>query len=164
MNSGLPNNFIVRNSNPSDHLRIIKVMKAWWDGRELSQMLPRIFLEHFCNTSFIVEKDNTLVAFLVGFFSQYRMEEGYIHFAGVHPHFRGAGIGPYLYNLFSEVCLENWRTMIKSCTSPVNKASISFHKKMGFQIEKGNSELDGIQVTLDYNKPNDSKVLFKKIL
>ena len=164
MNSGFPNNFTIRNSIPSDHPRIIKVMEDWWDGRELSHMLPRVFLEHFCDTSFVIEKDNALVAFLIGFLSQYRIEEGYIHFAGVHPQFCGIGIGAYLYNRFSEICLENGRSIIKSCTSPVNKASINFHKRLGFQVEKGNSEIDGIQVTLDYNKPNDPKVLFKKLL
>ncbi|MCP4119325.1 MAG: GNAT family N-acetyltransferase [Desulfobacteraceae bacterium] len=127
-----------------------------------SHMLPRVFLEHFCDTSLVIEKDNSLIAFLIGFLSQYRTEEAYIHFAGVHPEFRGFGIGAYLYNRFSKICTDNGRSIIKACTSPVNTASINFHQKMGFQIEKGNSEVDGIQVTLGYNKPHDHKVLFKK--
>jgi hypothetical protein len=51
---------------------------------------------------------------------------------------------------------------VKACTSPVNKGSIEFHKKLGFEIAKGDAEIDGIQVTLDYNRPNDPKVLFEK--
>ena len=164
MDTGFPNKFTIRNSAPSDHPQIISVMKDWWDGRELSHVLPRVFLEHFCDTSFIIEKDNVMVAFLIGFLSPYKIEEGYIHFAGVHPQFRGIGIGAYLYNSFSEICIEDGRSIIKSCTSPVNKASVGFHKRMGFKIEKGNSEIDGIQVTLNHNKPNDPKVLFKKLL
>jgi hypothetical protein len=33
---------------------------------------------------------------------------------------------------------------------------------MGFQIREGNAEIDGVQATLDYNKPDDPKVLFEK--
>ncbi len=164
MRTNFSNVFTTRNCTPSDHPRIISVMNDWWAGRDLSHMLPRVFLEHFCDTSFVIEKENSLIAFLVGFLSQYRIEESYIHFAGVHPQFRGIGIGAFLYDRFSESCLKNGRSIIKSCTSPVNKGSINFHKRMGFQVVNGNSETDGVQVTLDYNRPNDPKVLFKKDL
>jgi L-amino acid N-acyltransferase YncA len=66
-----------------------------------------------------------------------------------------------LYHRFFKICKEHHRDTIRACTSPVNKGSIAFHKKLGFTISKGNSEVDGIQVSLDYNGPNDDKVLFK---
>ncbi|MDY6793098.1 MAG: GNAT family N-acetyltransferase [Thermodesulfobacteriota bacterium] len=162
MISKLPKDVIIRNSAPSDHHRIISVLQEWWGGRDLTWMLPKLFLNHFCNTSFVMEKNDALIAFLIGFLSQSDTGEGYIHFAGVHPDYRGIGIGEYLYRQFYRVCKENKRDTIRACTSPVNKGSIEFHKKMGFQIEPGNSEVDGIPVTLDYNRPNDPKVLFKK--
>ena len=162
MISELPKSLSIRNSEPSDHNRIISVLKDWWGGRDLTWMLPKLFLIHFYNTSFIIEKDDELIAFLIGFLSQSNTDEGYIHFAGVHPDYRGIGIGEYLYEQFYKVCKENKRDTIRACTSPVNKGSIEFHKRIGFQIEQGNAEFDGIPVTLDYNKPNDPKVLFKK--
>ena len=67
-----------------------------------------------------------------------------------------------MYEQFYKVCKENKRDIIRACTSPVNKGSIEFHKRIGFQIEEGDAEFDRIPVTLDYNKPNDPKVLFKK--
>jgi len=124
-------------------------------------MLPKLFLVHFSNTSFVIENDKELIAFLIGFLSPSRTNEGYIHFAGVHPDFRGIGIGAYLYERFFRICKENGRNTIKACTSPVNKESIEFHKKIGFNISVGDAEIDGIQVTLDYNKPGDTKVLFE---
>ena len=160
----LPKEMKVRHTDPSDHPKIINVMEDWWNGRDLTYMLPRLFLVHFCNTSFIIEKDKKLIAFLVGFFSPSRKSEGYIHFAGIHPEYGSKGIGAYLYNCFSQICLENKRNIIRACTSPVNKGSIVFHTKIGFEIEKGNAVIDGVQVTLDYNKSNDPKVLFKKAL
>jgi ribosomal protein S18 acetylase RimI-like enzyme len=164
MISELPKSLRVRKSRSSDHPRIIGVLKDWWGGRDLTWMLQKLFLDHFCNTSFIVEKDDKLIAFLVGFLSQANTDEGYIHFAGVHPDYRGMGIGEYLYEQFYAICRQNRRSIIRACTSPVNRGSIAFHTKIGFQIEKGNAEIDGIPVTLDYNKPNDTKVLFKKQL
>lgn len=161
MHRELPIDFKIRNSKPSDHQRIISVLKDWWGGRDLTWMLPKLFLVHFSNTSFVIEKDKELIAFLIGFLSPSRTNEGYIHFAGVHPGFRGIGIGAYLYERFFRICKENGRNTIKACTSPVNKGSIEFHKKMGFNISVGNAEIDGIQVTIDYNKPGDTKVLFE---
>ncbi len=157
----LPNDFKTRNSKPSDHPRIMNVLKDWWGGRDLTWMLQKLFLIHFNNTSFVIEKRDELIAFLIGFLSTAKPKEGYIHFAGVHPDYRGIGIGEHLYNRFFKICKENSRDTVKACTSPANKGSIEFHKKIGFEISKGNSEIGGTQVTLDYNKPNDPKVLFE---
>ena len=161
MDRGLPKDLKIRNSTPSDHPVIIEVLKDWWGGRDLTWMLPKLFLIHFCNTSFVVEKDDDMIAFLIGLLSPSKSNEGYIHFAGVHPDFRSAGIGKNLYDRFFGICRKNGRNIIRACTSPVNKGSIEFHKKIGFNISKGNAEIDGIQVTLDYNKPDDPKVLFE---
>lgn len=137
-------------------------MKNWWGGRDLAYMVQRLFLEHFCGTSFVIEKEEELVAFLIGFLSPDKKGEGYIHFAGVHPGYRKAGIGKYIYDCFADLCLENNCTAIRACTSPINKESVRFHTKIGFTIEEGDSEVDSIPVTSDYNRPDDPKVLFKK--
>jgi GNAT superfamily N-acetyltransferase len=157
----LPKGLIVRNSRPADHQRIIAVMKDWWGGRDLTAMLPKLFLDHFCDTSFIIENEKDLIAFLIGFLSPSKAREGYIHFVGVHPNFRGMGLGEFLYHRFFDICKENNRDTIRACTSPVNKGSIAFHEKVGFSISKGNGEVDGIQASLNYNGPGDAKVLFE---
>ena len=136
-------------------------MPDWWDGRDLRSMLPKVFFVHFCNTSFVIEAENLLIGFLVGFMSQTDENVGYIHFVGVHPKFRKEGIGRKLYNQFIEQCKLNKRTIIKSCTSPINKLSISFHQRMGFTIEAGDDEIDGIPVTLNYLGDNNPKVIFR---
>ncbi len=75
----------IRNVRPSDYPPIITMLDDWWGGRKMSAMLPRLFFEHFCDTSFIIEGDEKIVAFLIGFLSQSRSDEAYIHFVGVHP-------------------------------------------------------------------------------
>lgn len=96
--------------------------------------------------------------------SQSEEDVGYIHFAGVHPQFRKFGIGRVLYEEFYSVCKANNRSTVRSCTSPVNKLSISFHQKLGFEIEPGDGIIDGVSVTLDYLGKGHPKVLFKKVL
>ena len=87
---------IIRFALPSDHPKMISVMPNWWDSRDLTAMLPRLFLVHFHDTSLVAEKDGELVGFLVGYISQSSKDEGYIHFVGVHPQFRKKGLGAAL--------------------------------------------------------------------
>ena len=156
--------FTIRTAETSDHARIMEVMPDWWGGRDLRPMVPRLFLFHFNDTSFIIEKESRLIGFLIGFLSQSRMDEAYIHFVGIHPDHRAAGLGSMLYERFFTLCRSHQRPVIRACTSPVNKGSIEFHEKMDFQIAPGNGEIDGIPVTLDYNREGDHKVLFIKTL
>ena len=46
--------------------------------------------------------------------------------------------------------------------SPVNKVSIAYHTKVGFNIEKGDKEVDGVSVFSDYDGVNQDRVLFVK--
>lgn len=124
-----------RTAEPSDYERIISVMPSWWNGRDLTALLPRLFLVHFCDTSFIVERGTELIGFLVGFMSQSRQEEAYIHFIGIHPDFRRKGIGTFLYEQFFEICRQQGRSIVCAQTSPVNTGSVEFHARMGFQVE-----------------------------
>ena len=140
----------IRNGKPLDHENIVSVMTEWWGGRDLSSSVLKVFFIHFKNTTFIAEIGNQLVGFLIGFMSQCEEGVGYIHFAGVHPQFRQVGIGRQLYEKFYYACKTNHRSIVKSCTSPINKLSILFHQRMGFEIEPGDGIVDDVSVTLDY--------------
>jgi ribosomal protein S18 acetylase RimI-like enzyme len=158
------NNLTIRSGGPSDHSRILAVMPGWWGGRDLSDMLLKLFFIHFRDTIFIVERESELVGFLLGFYSQTLPDEAYIHFVGVHPDLRGQGLGRTLYEHFFELCKSKGRSIVHSCTSPINKGSIEFHKRMGFEIEPGDGEIEDVPVTLDYHRPGEAKVQFRKCL
>ncbi|HZG79788.1 MAG TPA: GNAT family N-acetyltransferase [Brevibacillus sp.] len=154
----------IRSVKSSDYDVISPIIDEWWGGRPMADKLPKLFFVHFTTTSFIAELDGKMVGFLIGFLSPSHADEGYIHFVGVHPDYRKHHVGRDLYHRFYAVMRENGRKIVRAVTSPVNKGSIAYHTKMGFEIEKGNKEVDGISVFADYDGPNQDRVLFVKTL
>ena len=147
-----------------DYATVSAVVDAWWGGRPMRGLLPRLFFEHFKPTSFAFEEERHLVGFLVGFRSQTDPPIAYIHFVGVDPAARGRGIGRGLYDRFFRVVADLNCREVRAITSPVNKGSIEFHRHLGFEIEPGDGEVDGLPVTRDYGGPGQDRVLFRKRL
>ncbi|MEO6822657.1 MAG: GNAT family N-acetyltransferase [Candidatus Nanopelagicales bacterium] len=125
----------IRNARPDDHPVIVAVVDDWWDGRAMSGQLSRLFLEHFSGTSLVAEDDGELVGFLVGFLSQDRPDEAYVHFVGVRPDQRGAGVARMLYERFEQQVAALGASRLRCVTSTVNEASVRFHTSIGFTIE-----------------------------
>src|SRR5262252_3403042 len=109
----------IRPIRPADYRPVIAVINDWWGGRQMADMLPRLFFEHFTDTCFAAERDGELDGFLVGFLSQSRPAEAYVHFVGVDPGARGAGLGRRLYQEFFAVVRAQGRTVVRAVTAPV---------------------------------------------
>src|SRR5207248_8436534 len=76
--------FPTRRSSDLDYDRVIRVVDEWWDGRQMAEILPRLFFDHFTDTCFVAEDDaGRLAGFIVGFLSQSKPREAYVHFVGV---------------------------------------------------------------------------------
>jgi len=119
-------------------------------------MLPRLFFLHFEGTSFVAEDaDGDLAGFVCGFLSQTDPEEAYIHFVGVSPEHRGAGVGRTLYERFFVEVLGEGRSVVRCVTSPANEESVAFHEALGFQVDR---------VVEDYDGPGEDRVLLLKRL
>lgn len=155
---------IVRNVKSEDHAVLSPLIDDWWGGREMAGLLPRLFFDHFQDTSIVVEKDGLIRGFLIGFLSQSNQKEAYIHFVGVDPAYRKQQLGSTLYYTFFEKAMEKGCTVVRAVTSPVNTTSIAYHTKMGFDIQEGDAVLDGVPVKLDYDGPGNHRVLFEKKL
>ena len=132
---------LTRHAQAADYGRVIGVIDEWWGGRRMAAMLPKLFFVHFRDTSFVVEDDGELVAFLCGFRSQTYDDEAYIHFVGVSPEHRTAGLGRMLYERFFSAIAP--RTTVRCVTGTVNERSIAFHKAMGFEIDRIDENYDG---------------------
>jgi predicted GNAT superfamily acetyltransferase len=154
----------IRPIRPSDYRPVISVINDWWEGRHMADMLPRLFFEHFTGTSFAAERHGELAGFLIGFTSQSRPGEAYIHFAGVRPDERGRGLGRQLYQHFFEAVRTRGCGLVRAVTAPVNHGSIGFHLRMGFDIEPGDTEVNGVPVTSGYDGDGHDRVRFAKNL
>ncbi len=156
--------FQIRHLSAADYPLVISVIDQWWGGRPMAGKLPRLFFEHFTDTSFAAERDGRLAGFLAGFISQSRPDEGYIHFVGVDPAARGGGLGRLLYEAFFRAAEDRGCILVRAVTSPVNRGSVAFHRRMGFQLEPGDAEVDGIPVSSGYDGPGGDRVRFLRIL
>ena len=155
---------VIRHPEQEDYYDVIMTLNDWWGGRLMADMLPKLFFVHFRDTSFIAEKDNEIVGFLIGFLSQTFPDEAYVHFLGVHPNFRKQGIARKLYECFFEVVRQRGRNVVRLVTASVNKESIAFHRHIGFQIEPQDTRIDGVPVYRNYDGPGNDRVLFVKQL
>lgn len=116
----------------------------------MTHLLPRLFFEHFQPTSFILETENKLVGFLIGFISQTNSDEAYIHFVGVNPNYRKQGHANHLYDLFINKVKKKGCNKIHCITTPINMGSIAFHKAMGFEV----------QLAKDYAGKEQDRIVF----
>ncbi|MGD6994124.1 N-acetyltransferase family protein [Sutcliffiella horikoshii] len=154
----------IRNIKDEDFLRISTNLNTWWGGREMVDMLPRLFIHHFKGTSFIIENNGETIGFVVGFISPYNPKQAYIHFVGVNPKARKENIGRTLYEHFFETVKEKGCTVVSCVTSPVNTTSINFHTRMGFTMTDGDMVIDGIPIHQNYDGIGQDRVIFKKSL
>lgn len=141
---------IYRPSTERDHPDVVAALDSWWDYAEAearssqrAALVPRLFFQHFADTSLIVRDGNRLVAFLIGFLSQSRPDEAYIHFVGVEPRSRGRGLGADLYERFFAVVREHGRRKVLAITSASNTGSQAFHRRMGFTVSDPVTNYDG---------------------
>jgi ribosomal-protein-serine acetyltransferase len=158
-----------RPARVSDHRILVDCVQRWWadsrtadEARELSLLLPKLFLQYFADTSLVLEDDAGIRAFLVGFYAPYNDVDAYIHFVAVHPQLRGQGVGRSLYTTFSQRAAEAGRRQIHAVTSPGNTQSIAFHQALGFALQEGDRHLGGVPVHSDYDGPGQDRVCFHK--
>ncbi|MEV0598975.1 GNAT family N-acetyltransferase [Streptomyces sp. NPDC050315] len=178
-----PPGVTVRYPRPSDHAVLQGALTDWWGGQggeagaqQRRLLLPRLFLQHFSETSLLVEATGTahpegeptegaaLRAFLIGFLSQTDPETAYIHFVAVHPEEQRSGLGRALYQRFFDVARGHGRSRVRAITSPENRNSIAYHTHMGFRIEPGDRTEDGVGVWTDYDGPGLDRVSFVREL
>lgn len=148
-----------RQLRESDHGSVVAVVDDWWGGRRVADKLPRLFFRYFPETSFAVEEDGELVAFLVGIVGN-PVNEAYVHFVGVHPEHRARGLGRRLYEMFFDEARRRGCRSVRAITSPVNTGSIRFHTSMGFEVLRGEDAEGGTSVHPNYDGDGEARVVF----
>jgi GNAT superfamily N-acetyltransferase len=154
----------IRHAEPADHGPIVAVVDAWWGGRPMADMLPRLFFVHFRPTSFVAETGGRIAGFLAGFRSQTDPAQAYVHFLGVDPTWRRSGVGRALYARFFDAACALGCREVHGVTSPLNRTSIRFHRSMGFELLPGDAEAEGVPYVTDYDGRGGSRVRLRKAL
>jgi ribosomal protein S18 acetylase RimI-like enzyme len=125
---------VFRRPIPDDWERVNAVMPAWWGSPDAGAALPRVFFEHFRGTSLLVEHEDRLVAFLVGFLCPDHTDEAFVHVVCVAPEWRRAGLGRDLYRRFTILAQAGGRSVLRAVTPPANAAAVAFHTALGFSL------------------------------
>jgi L-amino acid N-acyltransferase YncA len=155
---------VIHPADPVDYDRVIASVDAWWSGRQMAAMLPRLFFTHFRPWTSIAEHGSDLVGFLAAFQSQTDPGQVYCHFIGVDPNHRREGIGEQLYlRLFADAAGHGCREVL-AVTSPLNRGSVGFHRRLGFSVLPGPAETDGIPFVPAYDGTGEDRVRFSKPL
>lgn len=157
-------NVTIRHAEPDDYDRIISDVDAWWGGRQMAVMLPRLFFIFFRPWTFVAVYDDAIVGFLAAFRSQTDPRQVYCHFIGVDPDWRGRGVGEALYQrLFAEATAHGCDEVL-AVTAPTNRGSIAFHTRMGFAPLPGPQTERQIPFIAAYDGPGENRVRFRRPL
>jgi ribosomal protein S18 acetylase RimI-like enzyme len=143
-----------REARPDDYDAIAAVADRWW-GRPVLGLLPRLFLDHFCRSSLVIDGPDGPVGFLIGLMSPSQPRVAYIHFAGVAPDARHQGLASLLYEEFFRLARADGRRIVSAVTSPGNEGSVRFHQAMGFTVTGP---------VAGYNGPGRDRVIFEREL
>lgn len=136
------------------YYQVYDVINDWWGGRAMQHLVQPLFFHHFQQTSFIIEHEQEMRAFLIGFLSQTNPAIAYIHLVGVHPDDRAKGLARQLYTHFFNVVQQVGCETVQCITSPTNEASIRFHEALGFTSQK----------VEHYTGDGQARIVFQKAL
>jgi ribosomal protein S18 acetylase RimI-like enzyme len=143
-----------RRARPGDYDAIAAIVDEWW-GRPVLGLLPRLFLDHFCHTSLIVDGPAGPLAFLIGILSPAQPDQAYIHLVGVAPSARQQGLARLLYEEFFALARADGRRGVSAVTSPGNDASVRFHAALGFAVTGP---------VAGYHGPGRDRIVFRRTL
>lgn len=151
----------IRMMTSADFAYLCGVVDVWW-GDHVRYLLHPIYMEHFGDTALVLDDENGLAGFLLGFVSQRHPEEAYVHMVGVAPDRRGRGVGRALYERFVAVVRARGCRRVVAITVPYNAGSIAFHRAFGFKLREEGAVWEGeLPVLLDYAGPGVSCVVMR---
>lgn len=149
----------ILNCNQSDFLQILSEIEDFWGSDRTLHFHHPMFVNEFLNTSYVIKKDNKVLAYLFGFISQTE-NTGYVHLVGVRQQFQRQGFGKKLYDFFITTLRQKNISSLKAITTPTNSKSINFHIKMGMKMT-GEQIDNGVKVIRNYSGYGQDRVIFQ---
>ncbi|MBI2160497.1 MAG: urea transporter [Candidatus Rokubacteria bacterium] len=152
----------IRRITRSDYGFLCQVADLWW-GDAVRYLLHPVYIDHFSETSLVLEDERGIAGFLLGFISPSHPEEGYVHMVATAPDRRGQGIGRALYEAFCGLAGERGCRRVVAITVPYNTGSLAFHRRLGFTFRESGAVWEGdVPVVLDHAGPGVHCVVMER--
>ena len=162
-----PNGIAFRRPTEADYPGMVRVIDDWWGGRKMDVLLPRLWLQHFTGTSWLAQtEDGKLAGFLIGFHSPDLADVAYCRLIATNPNLRQRGLGRALYERFFADARLAGRHEVRAITWPGNRASIAFHRALGFEVEAGpgSQNLYGTPAQADYDFDREDRAILVRAI
>jgi GNAT superfamily N-acetyltransferase len=124
----------------------------YWGDHDMRWLHLAALIHEFPATSLVAVDDEGIRGYLFGFVTPDRV--GYIHLIATRDDTRGTGLGRQLYHAFTDAARKQGALTLKAITSFENKASIAFHRSLGFN----GREVEG------YGGPGYDRIVFTRDL
>ena len=134
-----------RRPTEDDYAALTGLVDEWWDGRVLQGLLPRLWIRHFADTSWIAEVGHEVASgsgmavgqpriagFLVAFRSPGHEGIAVLHAVGVHPTHRRQNVGRMLVDHFLEDARRAGAVRVEAIVWPGNRRGLAFLAALGF--------------------------------
>ena len=144
----------------ADFDQIITDFVDFWGDERTKSLHNPIYLYEFGNTAYVAKEGEKVIGYLFGLFSQ-TAPVAYVKFIGVRRSHQKKGIGQQLYEHFTDFAKTKGCKELKAITSPTNKGSVAFHRRLGMEL-LGEPNEEGIPVVRDYGGPGIHRVVFRK--
>lgn len=157
----------LRRPTEDDYAAIANVVDEWWGERRTVDQLPRLWLRHFGETSWLAEDAaRRLAGFLVGFMSPAEADTAVCHLIGVAPMHRHHGLGRRLYASFEADARAAGATRILALVWPGDPIAVRFHAALGFEpfVGPGTQRLYGTPALPNYDFGRVDRVMFERRL
>jgi GNAT superfamily N-acetyltransferase len=82
----------------------------------------------------------------------------------VDPALRRAGLGAAMYRRFFDEAIRRGAHTVRCVTGPRNRASLAFHRAMGFAADPSGTYVDGVPVQRDHAGPGLDRVTMSRAL
>lgn len=115
----------------TDFYPALAKIDAWFGGAGYEPIHP-VFFHHFGGYA-VVDDDENLVGFLIGFRSLRNADIAYIHVAVIDPERRKQGIGTELYDRFEKQARTWGCYTLEAVVEPSNARAVAFHTDRGFR-------------------------------
>ncbi len=159
-------NFRIRNAFEDDFMKISQLGQNCSPMVNERKAIYHLFTRFFKNTSLILEENENIKGFLIGFISQENNENAYIHLLCIEKELRGHNMALNLVEKFIRIVSSLDCKKVFLVCKPSNKTAIKFYTKMGFLPIHSNETIiiDDINVFKDYDGPSEDKIVFCKII